>query len=178
MTRGTFIFLTEDGRMLMSTEFNGDMGRGMECGDEAFERIKKVKTEDDFCGLIHDFNDEFFQYNFSGGHTYRESIFDWTDRAVQSGAWVKAKDDGTPAMLDFRKQYFDIFFSDWLYVTNQSNDLVKVCQKDAVNGPEEVYLPPGGVARFNFGEIEPDDPEWDALCQDLIRAKFMSTRKV
>ena len=59
-TRGVALLLLED-KVLMSTEFNGDMyPHGY--GDEFFEMLSKVESEEDFENFVKQFNDKNFQY--------------------------------------------------------------------------------------------------------------------
>jgi len=125
MTRGKFVLITED-QVYISIEFNGDMypsGHGI----EVMNRLKKVHTPDDFISEVTGFNKENFQYKDK--LIYTESL-----------AWFKK-------FKDFRIDYFDHWFSDWLYFKNVSG-------KDwafITRGGKERIVVDGEMAAFTFG---------------------------
>ena len=74
MTRGQIAIITPDGKLITSTEFNGDMyydGEGH--GKEVVETLESIETEEEYREFVNDFNDRNFRY------TDRELFYDCDD---------------------------------------------------------------------------------------------------
>ena len=128
MTRGTIIYVG-NGKVLESTEFNGDMyPEG--CGDGAMEMLRKVDGEDAFRKMVRDFNEKNHQYDEELIYE-KKNFFDEENK------------------VDFNNRYFERFFSDWIFVVNCSDKPISfICEKGEI---QEVVLPVGKATRFNFG---------------------------
>lgn len=130
MTRGKFVLIT-DKQVYISIEFNGDMypdGHGV----DAFRRLIRVNDVDEFMNEVSSFNNDNFQYR-------EELVF------MNSLEWFKQA-------KDFRKDYFDMWFSDWLYIKNISSEPVEFITRSGAEGKSEKRkVMQGEVVAFNFG---------------------------
>lgn len=125
MTRGTLAIIADDNRIFKSIEFNGDMylsGHGI----DAIKCLETVDTEDDFEDAVRKFDDEH--------HHYREEIM------------VREIEDSKP-FLNMAEDYFDNWFSDYVFLKNVSTEIVTVT--DAEN--DTIKISPDEIAVFNFG---------------------------
>lgn len=125
MTRGTLAIIADDNRIFKSIEFNGDMylsGHGI----DAIKCLETVDTEDDFEDAVRKFDDEH--------HRYREEIM------------VREIEDSKP-FLNMAEDYFDNWFSDYVFLKNVSTEIVTVT--DA--GDDTIKISPDEIAVFNFG---------------------------
>lgn len=126
MTRGTLAIIADGGKMYKSIEFNGDMylsGYGV----DAIKCLENVDTEDDFEDAVRDFD--------SHHHHYDEEEMVWE------------VDDIEP-YLNMSKDYFDYWFSDYVFIKNVSTETVTIIDKTKY----EVKIAPDEIAVFNFGE--------------------------
>ena len=125
MTRGKFVLITEKA-VYVSTEFNGDMypdGHGL----DVMNALKDVNSVYDFNFEVSTFNSNTFEYGEK--LVYKETL-----------AWFeKAK--------DFRKAYYDNWFSDFLYIKNLTGKVIVFTLDD---GSKRAVIP-FEVAPFNFG---------------------------
>ena len=100
MTRGQIAIITPDGKLITSTEFNGDMyydGEGH--GKEVVEALESIEIEEEYREFVNDFNDRNFRY------TDRELFYDCDDR-----------------FYDMSNDYFGKWFSDYVYIKNLSGE--------------------------------------------------------
>ena len=141
MTRGKFVLITKD-RVYISTEFNGDMypdGYGV----DVFKRLLKVKKVGDFFEEVKDFNKKEFGY---------EEKLVWNKSIV----WLEDA-------RNFKKGYFDRWFSDRLYIKNLSG---KTITFKHYSNEGETKVKNGKVYAFNFGNV-PDREDKDYLIKEL-----------
>ena len=139
MTRGQIAIITKDG-IMTSTEFNGDMymptkqWRGR--GQLVVNALKRTNDIADYQYEVAKFNKENHHYN------------DTTLVHKYNGY----------EMLDFTKDYFENWFSDYVYLKNLTKETAKL--KTTITddigrdiGKKEVQLEPNQIAVINFGEL-------------------------
>lgn len=141
MTRGTFYLITGE-RIIASCEFNGDMYGSpkdkpelQKAGHykEAIRRLKKVKTIQDFKEAIRAFGKANFSYN--DFEFYEQSIKEWRNK------------NNEIEMTD--SNYFDRYFSDYLYFKNCSKKTIDIRDRKGTL----VKIKPMEIATFNFGRV-------------------------
>lgn len=135
MTRGSFLLITDD-KMLLSIEFNGDMyPEGY--GDEALWELRNnVKNEEDFRKFVEKFNEEHHNY---------EDIDEFVIE-LNRDFFIK---DGTMNFNTFN--YYETFFSDYLFIANVSNEDVEIVTRN--DKPATIDLSYGAL-RLYFGKID------------------------
>lgn len=136
-TRGTGFLLTEN-KVYETIEFNGNMyPEGY--GDMFFKGIKNVNTVDEFKAFAEKFNEENFGYE-------EELVYEEENNRIYDVMGEKE------LIIDFNTNYFDIFFSDWVFFKNLTGLPVRFITRDEEK--TEVVINHGESARFNFGHIE------------------------
>ena len=139
MTRGQIAIITND-KILTSIEFNGDMymptKKWAGHGRQVMNALKRVNDVADYQYEVAKFNKNYHHYNDIDRLTYKMGL----------------------DTLDFTKNYFDNWFSDYVYIKNISEDSVTLTTKKYDKNGErerevEVILEPGQIARLHFGEI-------------------------
>lgn len=139
MTRGTLYFIS-DKNILESTEFNGGMYMDDDgYGEDVVKILLQVKTEKNFWDEVRDFNKENFQYSEQVVHNSRRDICEET--AINFRFTFKDSD------------YFDKFFSDYLFFKNESDKKVTFKQEMKGDDNETIILEKGDVAVFNYGKF-------------------------
>ena len=131
MTRGTFYILTNK-NLLWSTEFNGDMypdGHGR----LALELLERVENQKQFTEMIKYFNK--INHGYKGKMVFKAPISELT--------------------LDFGKDYFDHWFSDWIFIKNLSKKTYTFKLRE---GKKTVDVKPGKCLVVNFGRL-PDEKD-------------------
>lgn len=155
MTRGNFLLITDTANW-MSIQFNGDMYPSCN-GKFVYHMLESVETYDDLAAAILKFDEERFGY---------------ADMHDADLAPASISDD-----IDFSKDYFAIYNSDYLYIKNASN---KDCTIIAKNGVKQT-IKPGEIQIWNYGnlvalddevleELELDDNEKKFVCAGLAAA--------
>lgn len=150
MTRGTIVFIDETGAFA-TYEYNGDMymeqGReGPDApaspGDKALALCQRAETLADFQDEISKFTEEYYNGDkdidegFYSAHPVRDDIAN-KDKIV------------------FNKDYFEYWFSDYVYVKNGTTHKVEVTLKSG--GTD--WLEPGEAKPYNFGDIWTKDED-------------------
>lgn len=131
MTRGNFVLITNTANW-MSIQFNGDMYPSCN-GKFVYHMLESVETYDDLAAVILKFDEERF------GYADMHDI----DLAPKS-----ISDD-----IDFSKDYYAVYNSDYLYIKNASD---KECTIIAKNGVKQT-IKPGEIQVWKFGcLIQPD----------------------
>jgi hypothetical protein len=129
MTRGTFYLIT-DNLFYESIEFNGDMyPEGY--GDRAFELLKQVKSPAEFKAMVQQFNKE--------AHNYPENQIEFFERPLSFLQGQK----------DMSKNYYDFWFSDWLFIKNISSNPITFTLTDK----SKYEVQPEETVRLNFGSL-------------------------
>lgn len=140
MTRGQIAIITKT-HILTSIEFNGDMylptRKWCGHGQRAINALKRVNDVADYHYEVAKFNKENHHYN------------DIEERLVYK------MDLST---LDFTKDYFDNWFSDYIYLKNISDNSVTIntsVRDDAGRsiGTKEVELKPSAIVVLCFGRL-------------------------
>lgn len=126
MTRGTIAIIT-DNSVISSIEFNGDMYPSHYGRDVAL-RLNKVKTVKDFEKMIKDFNEKH--------HHYEDEKLIFEDEGHSS--------------LDFSNNYYDVWFSDYVYIKNITENTIELTN----NNGRKFSLEPLQKARLYFGNVE------------------------
>lgn len=138
MTRGTF-YLISDYHYFKSCEFNGDMypdGHGR----LAKELLDRVETTQGFYKMVAYFNDI--------NHKYTDEYpLVRVEMAKDLDKW-----------LDMSNNYFDFWFSDWIFIKNISKkDYIFTYKQEKIEGTDEVKplekvtVKPSGILVINFG---------------------------
>ena len=140
MTRGQIAIITKDG-IMTSTEFNGDMymptKKWAGHGRVVVNALKRTNDVADYQFEVAKFNKENHHYNDT---TLVHKYFGHD-------------------MLDFTKDYFENWFSDYVYIKNMVAEVVKlttnVYDKEGRSiGKKEVQLAPNQIAVLYFGRLE------------------------
>lgn len=142
MTRGRFVLITDD-YTYMSLEFNGDMypdGHGL----EVKSLLELVHSKEDFDTVV----DVFLETMFSG---YGE----------EEGNRIFLIDD-----LDFRRDYFKRFGSDYLYIKNIGTNTAVIISKETGDIKD---IAPGEIQCWNFGKLV-TDPQYDTFSKEVLDA--------
>ena len=141
MTRGTFVLFAPE-NVFESVEFNGDMYFSGH-GEEAAKEIAKVDSFLSFVECIKEFNEKHFGYPEEEVKAYSE---------VPRFAY----DD----MLDMSAQYFEKYFSDYIFIKNISGeDLTFTLASKLGNEHPSYILPDGKSGVLYFGEEATDFPK-------------------
>jgi len=134
MTRGKLIYVTEpSGGCLVSPEFNGDMGTDMSCGEMAIKELKHCDSVEKFKGIVIGFLKEF------------DYIDEYTAEDIENGSYVY-KDDLSVGFE--RSTYFDNWFSDYLYIVNNTDQDITVNDYEG----KEVVIAAHQLTVMDFGE--------------------------
>lgn len=148
MTRGQIAIITPDGKILTSIEFNGDMyyHRDNGHGEEVYEELALIDTEEEYRAFVEKFNQVHFKYNEQLFYECGDSFFDMS------------------------ADYFDKWFSDYVYIKNLSDKEVKF--KDAKN--HIIPVDAGETAIFNYGEFYANSEE--SLQKRLLADELLSLK--
>jgi hypothetical protein len=145
------IAVIKDGVIYTSTEFNGD-GYWSGYGHEVYAALQNVTNVEEWRKLVTEFNAETFQYNEKLHYEIEDEYEDY---------------------LDLNENYFDKWFSDYIYIKNLDEDEVEFITE---NG--KTMLEPNDVGVFNFGTrlVPGTDREYECkksmLLSDGLIAKF------
>ncbi len=131
MTRWTIYLVLKD-KVLYTTEFNWDMYEDWH-GDYVMQQLALIKDEDWFRFFVKKFNTDNFWYE-------EQLVYDMDP-------------DEFYDTLDMSKNYFDNWFSDYIFIKNISDDTIEVATGDWAI----VEILPQDEARFNF---------WDRVDKD------------
>lgn len=133
MTRGNFLLITNTATW-MSIQFNGDMYPSCN-GKIVYHMLESVETYDDLTAAILKFDKERFGYSYEYGE-------DMTPKSISDN-------------IDFSKDYYAVYNSDYLYIKNASD---KDCTIIAKNEMEKT-IKPGEIQVWNFGCLVQPDAE-------------------
>ena len=133
MTRGNFVLITNTANW-MSIQFNGDMYPSGN-GKIVYHMLESVKNYNDLTTAILKFDKERFGYSYEYGE-------DITPKSISDN-------------IDFSKDYYAVYNSDYLYIKNASD---KDCTIIAKNEMEKT-IKPGEIQVLNFGCLVQPDAE-------------------
>lgn len=141
MTRFQIIGIFDD-EILTAGEFNGDGYFQNGFGQEICRLFAQIKNKNQYKSLVEYINDSF--------HYETDDLINQVN---------------IPYALDFkqiaeRKEYYDIWFSDYLYIINLSSKNQEIIDENGV----EITLRPSGWATINFGE----------LCDEIVEIKSIN----
>ena len=137
MTRFQIVGIFED-KILTAGEFNGD-GYFEGMGKEVCREFAKITTEEEYRKLAKDINDS--------GYNYPENIvYDITDCRDDNGKPINIFDFYA---LDKNSLYYDIWFSDYLYIKNFTNEDKEIIDENGV----VITVHPQGWVTINFGQL-------------------------
>lgn len=153
MTRFQIVGIFED-KILTAGEFNGD--GYFECrGREVCREFAKITTEEEYQKLAKDMNDNHYEYE-------GRIVFELTPI-------IKAEKDGSEVdifdfyRLDKKGEYYNTWFSDYLYIKNFTNEDKEIIDKNGI----VITIHPQGWVTINFGilyEKEDDSIPEDCQC--------------
>lgn len=140
MTRGQITIITKS-KVMTSIEFNGDMymptSKWAGHGKTVINALKKVYDVATYMYEVAKFNKDHHHYNDIDKLTYEMGL----------------------ETLDFTKNYFENWFSDYVYIKNITSESVKlitnITDEDGNDiGKKEVELKPKAIAVLCFGTLE------------------------
>lgn len=140
MTRGQITIITKDG-ILTSAEFNGDMymptKKWAGHGRKVINALRKVQDIADYHYAVARFN------RMNHHYCVNQIVYEIEGHET----------------LDFTKDYFDNWFSDYLYIKNITKDDVVLKTRlhdkegDFIGG-KDIVLKPNQIAVLYFGELK------------------------
>ena len=133
MTRGNFLLITDTANW-MSSQFNGDMYPSGN-GKIVYHMLESVKNYNDLTAAILKFDKERFGYSYEYGE-------DMTPKIISDN-------------IDFSKDYYAVYNSDYLYIKNASDKDCTIIAKNEV----EQTIKPGEIQVWNFGCLVQPDAE-------------------
>lgn len=140
MTRGQIVIITNDG-LYTSIEFNGDMYYDF-YGKQVIEKLEEIRSYEEYKKFVEEFNDENFEYD--GDLVYKLASTD-TEKDIER---IKK-------FLTMGKDYFDNWFSNYLYIKNISDE---DCEITLDNDDWIITLKPNDICSLKFGNL---DYKWD-----------------
>lgn len=141
MTRGTAYLFLGGNVVYSSIEFNGDMYfDGCGYGSEMMEAIKSCYTLEGFAEIVKEFNENH--------HKCQDELWVYESNHLNC---VEYEEDFIT--VDLKKNYFDNFFSDYIFIKNAAEKKIIFLTRDKVR----IVLMPGEVTAFNFGYLVNDD---------------------
>ncbi len=131
MTRGRIAVVLPDGNLLSSVEFNGNMYLSY-FGNDVVEELNSIENEEEFRAYVERFNEEYFRYDYNSlFHEYDDGYF------------------------DMQTDYFDKWFSDYIYIKNLSDKPIVFTDKQG----RKIQIDEDTVAAFYFGDFLAADEE-------------------
>ena len=122
-------------------------------GEQILDDLQHINTEEEYRDYIVAFNNENFNYSTeaqdSSGFNYFNNSFYY--KGVGNYTTIEN-------VLDFTKNYFDNWFSDYVYIKNISNEVQYItCEydidEDYTKEKVEVEIEPNGVIVLDFGTL-------------------------
>lgn len=127
MTRGNFILITNTANW-MSTQFNGDMYPSCN-GKFVYHMLESVETYNDLAAAILKFDEERFGYADMHG-------IDMAPKSISDN-------------IDFSKDYFAIYNSDYLYITSKTHPM-----RNAPLSPKTKWSRLSSREKFKYGILD------------------------
>jgi len=151
MTRGTGYLITDD-MIYFHDEFNGDMYRDGYGAD--FIQMLDKTTPETFENDLNIWNSN--NHNYPDFQTYKESL---NKKMVDSDNKYILVTKKT-IRIDFNIDYFEHWFSDWIFIKNGSTKDITVITRTTLDGVagKTIIIKPNETYAFNFGyAIDSDD---------------------
>lgn len=159
MTRGQIVLITENG-VTTSIEFNGDMYYDGH-GETVIAALNEIRTEEEYRNFVSKFNKQNFEYE--------ENLFyNACEIEVFQGGECKTTISTEEELFDFSKDYFDKWFSDYLYIKNLRNADVKMTDDNGVG----LLVSSGGVLMLNFGAYTDECSEHSSLVKVILSERI------
>lgn len=157
MTRFQIVGIFED-KILTAGEFNGD-GYFDGMGKEVCREFAKITTEEEYQKLAKDINDNHYEYE-------GRIVFELTPiiKAEKDGAEVDIFDF---YQLDKKGEYYNTWFSDYLYIKNFTNEDKEIIDENGII----ITIHSQGWVTINFGSLykkEDDSIPEDCQCNVKI----------
>lgn len=154
MTRGKIVLITND-KLLTSVEFNGDMYVEHGHGEQLLEDLPNINTEEEYRDYVVAFDSENFCY---ATESKRDGVNYFDNEYFINGVADLTNDEemSVSDYLDFTSQYFEKWFSDYVYIKNISDHEEEIICTYKVNYEEnnvKAKIMPNGIAVLCFGEI-------------------------
>ena len=137
------IAVIKDGVIYTSTEFNGD-GYWSGYGHEVYAALQNIKSAKEWRKLVTQFNSETFEYDEILHYEIEDEYENY---------------------LDLSENYFDKWFSDYIYVKNLDEDEVEFITE---NGKTMLETDDVGVFHFGIRLIPGTDKEYGCVKEPLI----------
>lgn len=141
MTRGKLVAIIDNNKMLVTDEFNGDMYISEGHGEAVLERYNRgFYDEEIFRAYCVDFNKE--RHNYDDFQIYESEI---RGDLLGDGTTVDALDFQE---LDRNKQYYEYWFSDYVYIINLTGEEQEVVDENGM----VITLDNNDYVALNFGK--------------------------
>lgn len=155
MTRFQIVGIFND-KILTAGEFNGDGYFENGHGEQLCAKFPEIKTEEDYRKIVKDMNDQYFEYE-------EQLVYPVDD--IEDLNFHKLKQE---------HRYYKVWFSDYLYIVNLSDDDKEIIDEHNVH----ITLKPNGWVTLNFGELyEQDDPDYKIKCRNNCEIDRLSCFK-
>lgn len=137
MTRGQIVIIRKKD-LFTSIEFNGDMympdDHWAGYGQEVVDGLKQVQDLADYFSFVATFNKEHHHY-CDLDHLW----YNYNETQIKQHH-----------MLDMREDYFENWFSDYLYIKNMSDEKITIMDSDG----ETLEIEPDKIVVLCFGKFE------------------------
>ena len=178
MIRAAFMFIDHDGKLYVSSGYDGDMGPRMGGSEKAWEMLRGVKLFAQFLVFLKEFSDFFYVETYGvrstspdvDWHQMLTQVRDITADMTKAGFYGSVDPDTGLLRLRLSGVYKLDAASEWLYVVNGMHQAIMLETQE-----EEVpvfVMPPGTAARFYYGKPYEADGESDALYQAAQLARW------
>ena len=148
MTRGNFVVI-KDGKIYMSIQFNGDMYPSGN-GKYVYHALRKVTDINTLRNAIKKFDQEHFGYGQEDG----EYAYD-----------LNMEHD-----LNFGRDYFKRFNSDYLYIKNLDDEDFEITERDS---GKKFSIKPNEIQIWNYGRFSPVQNHLeDMQIEDEVTEKY------
>jgi len=147
MTRGKFFIIT-DKKIINSCKFNGNM-YGSPKDEKKLQKTGHYKKAISLLGEVanaQDFEEKIKIFDTIAGFNYQKENNDYFGFNEQLLEKCKNENDEIEMTDD---NYFQKYFSDYLYIKNCSAEVIKIRDRDK----QLIKLLPEQIATFNFGRV-------------------------
>ncbi len=172
MTRGKICVATDE-KLLNSVEFNGDMYVEHGNGEEVIQAFDgEISTEEEYKNYVVEFDKNHHQYQFEERDKDGYNYFD-NDYFINGVRERPLESKEAEELLDFTTNYFDKWFSDYVYLLNLGEDDLFITCENENEKPITVNIHSKGYVVLCFGRLveehsqnyEVEDGEIDEYCE-------------